>query len=294
MPKKRKHSKERSPLLIVVIIMTLFFCSIALILIWSSKTLDSPLAEKIRNFVGIRAVAPEVVEAPVAPPVEVVEIIEEPMPEPVPVIEEPPPITPITFLEITRSKNLWPKSVKLKLSKQIPIRYKQLNYGYMEFSEDSTVTVQSLKAPAEIFGSVNGNFISLSVDETDFVEWFTEEYAERHVLQPIAQNDDKESDSIPDIDTPEGEKAFWSEMRIWCHQNYESISLEVGEEGLTFKWLPREDAPINYQLEARTIARTYLLKRAKYGGTDNFATCEIKHPTTDELLGASSMFIPRL
>lgn len=280
-------------MLIVVAIMTLLFCGVALLLIWSSKAVDSPLAEKIRNTVGIKAATPKVVEAPVAAPV-VVAVEPEPMPEPIPVVEEPPPIVQITFKEITRSKNLWPKSVKLKLSKQIPIRYKQLNYGYMEFTEDSTFTVQALKAPAEIYGSVNGNYISLSVHETDFTEWFTGKYSDQYELQAIEQDVDSTPDIAQHIDTPEGEKAFWSEIRIWCHQNYESISLEVGEEGLVFKWLPKEDAPIDYQLEARAIARSYLLKRAKYGGTDNYAACEIRHPTTNELLGASSMFIPRL
>jgi hypothetical protein len=95
------------------------------------------------------------------------------------------------------------------------------------------------------------------------------------------------------LGTDQGDAQFWSEMRIWCHQNYGSVSLEIGEDNLTFKWLPEEEVPIDYSLEAREIARKYLNLRNKFGSPENFAACEIRHPATDEFLGSSSMFIPR-
>lgn len=56
----------------------------------------------------------------------------------------------------------------------------------------------------------------------------------------------------------------------------------------------KKNTPIDSPDEAPDIARQYLLKRSKYGGRDNYAACEIRHPVTDKLLGASAIFIPRL
>ena len=96
------------------------------------------------------------------------------------------------------------------------------------------------------------------------------------------------------LDTPEGKDDFWSEMRMWCHQNYGSVTLNVEEDNLVFLWAPAKGEKVDLSFEAREIARNYLVKRAKYGGQDNYAACEIRHPVTHELLGASAIFLPRL
>lgn len=266
-----------------------------MLLLWAAKSEDSKLAGKIRKTVGIQA---PVVTPVSPPPIVVVEAEPEPMPvgvpEPEPASEpEPEPLPEISYKEVTQSKNLWPDILELKTSKKVTIRYQQQDYGYMEFTEGAVIEVHALKAPTEVYCSINGNFISLSIAETNFTEWFTNKYAERYALLAIPQNDESGIQKNV-LDSAEGKATFWSEIRIWCHQNYESISLEIGEDQLTFRWLPKEDAPIDFQLEAREIARKYLLTRSKLGGTENYAACEIRHPTTDELLGSSSIFIPRL
>ena len=290
--KKNKHVEERKALIKAVIFFLILVGGCALVLLWASRSQDSEVAEKIRKTVGIKAPAPVSPEA--EPSVSVAsKSMSNTKPtapsEPIPI-----PIPTITFLEITRSPHLWPKTVALTKSKQVSIRYQDNNYGYMEFTKDSDIEVIALKAPSDVYCSINGNFLSLSVNETKFAEWFTEKYADRYVLEAIAPDALNANEATTDLSTPEGEKTYLNQMRLWCHKNYESISLEIGEDALIFKWLPKEDAPIDYQLEAREIARKYLLLRAELGGTENYAACEIRDPVTNELLGAGSVFIPRL
>jgi hypothetical protein len=293
MKQGNKHVEEHKAFLKAALFFVVLSGGCAILLIWAAKSEDSKLAEKIRQTVGIKA--PYVAPAP-TPPVVVVEAEPEPMPvvipEPKPA-PEPIPFPEISYEEITRSKYLWPQSLELQTSKKVTIRYQQQEYGYMEFVEGATVEVHALKTPAEVYCSINENFISLSIHDTNFSEWFTEKYADRYVMLPIPETEDIRIQSHA-LDTSEGEARFWTEMRLWCHKNYESISLKIDDDQLIFRWLPKEDAPIDFQLEAREIARTYLLIRAKLGGTENYAACEIRHPTTDELLGSSSIFIPRL
>lgn len=266
-----------------------------LILIWAAKSTDSPIAAKIRQAVGIKAIAPEVVVPPPVAPEPVVVVAPEPIPEPVPVFEPEPVVIPeIDFSGIARQRNLWPKSLKLKNTKKVPIRYQEQDYGFMEFKEGLEFEVIALKGPSEVYCSINGNFLSLSADETNFSEWFENKYSDRYKLQPSNLSAMKELSDAATLDTEEGQKHYLSQMRIWCHQNYESIGLEIQEHTLVFKWLPKEDAPVSYQLEAREIARKYLILRSELGGQENYAACEIRHPVTDELLGASSIFIPRI
>lgn len=290
--KKNKHVEERKALIKAVIFFLILVCGCALVLLWAAGSQESEVAEKIRKTVGIKAPAPvapkEIPSTPGAGTSQSMSNTQLAAPP------EPTPIPTITFLEITKSPRLWPKTVALKKSKQVSIRYQDNTYGHMEFTEDSEIEVIALKAPSNVYCSINGNFLSLSVNETKFVEWFTEKYADRYLLEAIAPDALNAKEATTDLSSSEGEKTYLNQMRLWCHQNYESISLEIGEDALIFKWLPKEDAPIDFQLEAREIARKYLLLRAELGGTENYAACEIRHPVTNELLGAGSVFIPRL
>ena len=295
-PQHHKHIEERKALFKAVGLFALLLGVCALVLFWAAHSRDSEVAQKIRKTIGIKEPAPLITEAPLGPEPAVVTPPEpEPQPEPIsPPEPEPEPIPTITFNELTKSRHLWPSSLELKTTKQVTIRYRDKNYGYMEFVENSNVQVQALKAPDEIYCSINGNFISLSTEETNFVEWFSNKYAERYILEAIPKGQAASQPIENPLDSAEGEANFWSQIRIWCHQNYETVSLEIGEDNLIFRWLPKEDAPIDFHMEAREIARKYLLLRADLGGTENYAACEIRHPTTNELLGASSIFIPRL
>lgn len=284
---------QQKALLQSMALLFLLIGACVLTLMWAAKAENSQVAKTIREAIGIAPPAKKVTE-PIAPPPAPVVVIE-PEPEPIVVMPpEPQPIPEITFSHIARIKHLWPKTLELKSSKQISIRYNGNSYGFMEFTANTQIKVLSLKAPDEIDGIVNGNYLNLSVHETNFEEWFRENYAENYYLQPIPQESTSSHSEFKRPGTKEGDARFWTDMLIWCHQNYESIALEIGEHNLVFKWLPKEEAPIDFGLEAREIARSYLLKRAEWGGTENYAPCEIRHPSTNELLGSGAMFIPRL
>jgi len=295
--KKNKHVEEKKALIKALIFFLLLFGGIAAVLVWAAKSEQSALAETIRKTVGIKTPEREMPAQPVTEMVvelaPVPEVVAPPEPEREPT---PAPIPEISFSEVSKSRHLWPDTLELNASKQVSIRYQEREFGYMQFDEGTEIKVHALKAPVEIYASINGNFISLSVTETNFPDWFNQNYSGRYVLQSMGDSTEsgEATADLSDSTTATKEKNFWNEMRLWCHTNYDSISLEIGEEQLTFRWLPKEDVPIDFQMEAREIARTYLLIRSRLGGNENYAACEIVHPTTGERLGASSIFIPRL
>jgi hypothetical protein len=296
--KKKINKMQRRALLITGLIFLLIGGAVAVVIIWSAKSEDSPLAESIRSLIGIPD--PEVTQVATQPMVQPVPVPTPPevdtIPEPEAVVEaEPEPLPEVTMADFSKQRHLWPESLKLRYTKQVAIRYNDQHYGFMEFAKDTLVVVDSFAASGEVFCVIDGNFLSLSVHETNFVHWFETTFADQYRLHPIIFDEHTVGTrSRFRLGTPEGDAAFWAEMRIWCQQNYESVSLEIGEDHLVFRWLPKEDVPIDFQLEAREIARNYLLKRAKYGGRENYATCEIHHPITGEVLGVSAMFIPWL
>lgn len=288
MSKKKKKSRRIN---VAGIISVLFILGVSMSLIayWAYQTEDSEIAESIRGLIdGLRSESVEAVQGPEA------SVVEE-MPESATEISVGPPlIQSITMEGISRQKHLWPKSLSLTATKQVKIRYHEKEYGFMEFSEGMIIEVDSFTSNGEVLGRIDGNYLSLSVHETTFVSWFEENYEGKYELEPIVFDDLKRFSRVRfRLGTDQGDAQFWSEMRIWCHQNYGSVSLEIGEDNLTFKWLPEEEVPIDYSLEAREIARKYLNLRNKFGSPENFAACEIRHPATDEFLGSSSMFIPR-
>lgn len=296
---KKKNKAQRKALIQTMTVLALLVLSGLGLIFWASTAEDSALAQSIRRIVGMRDPAvdrPPVRPVPPAPTL--VEVPPEPQPEPesAPVAEPAPaPLPAITFSEITLRPALWPKTLHLKLSKRVYIRYNGNVYGYMQFSSDEPLQVDALGSKGEIFGWIDGNFLSLLVDETNFEDWFRSTHGDRYDLRPVEVEPARPgAEARHKVGTPEGDADFWTDMRIWCDRNYDSISLEIEEDTLVFRWLPKEDAPIDYTLEAREIARNFLLKRSARGSNENYAACEIRHPVTGELLGASSIFIPRL
>ncbi|MGZ0657660.1 hypothetical protein ACWPKO_01530 [Coraliomargarita sp. W4R53] len=297
---KPKNKAQRVALLKTLLVFLLLGGGCAIVLFWAAQSEDSEMAQSIRKIVGFpepksnkedRAQQEVLVPAPAAvAPQPTVALAQ---PEPV-VVAEPETLPELTFKEIAAQRQLWPKSLHLKLAVRVPIRYNGKDYGFMEFPKGVLIKVDGLSAGGEIFCQIDGNYLSLSVYETDFYGWFKANYGERYDVQPVVVDMGTKASSRYRLGTEKGEAAFWAEMRIWCHQNYEAVTLTVEEDTLVFFWLPKEDAPIDFPVEAREIARQFLLKRAKYGGRENYAACEIRHPITDELLGASSIFIPRL
>jgi len=293
----KKNKGQRRALLVTAFVFVLLGGACLGLLVWASQAEDSAFAQSIRQTVGIsepsRTQSVKAVPTP-APPPPVVQAPVAPEPEPV-IVPEPEPLPGITMAEISQQRELWPQKLTLKYTKQVPIRYNGNHYGYMEFSKDTPLVVDALRSNGEVFCVINGNYLSLSVHETNFVSWFETTYAERYRLEPIVFDDRRNMERPRHrLGTPEGDAAFWAEIRIWCQQNYDSVSLKIEDDNLVFRWLPKEDAPIDFNDEAREIARNFLIKRDKYGGNDNYAACEIRDPVTDALMGASSMFIPWL
>lgn len=215
--------------------------------------------------------------------------------EPDPFVEpEPAPLPVMTMAEFCKRRPLWPSTLVLTMTKRLAVRYNGTEYGRMEFSEGMPIKVDALRPNGEVLGWIGGNFLSLSVHETDFVSWFEQSYADRFELEPVVFDDLRRFNRARyPLGTERGDTDFWSEMRIWCYQNYESVALEVAQDTLIFRWSPREDVPINYEVEAREIARQYLTLVHKFGGACNYAACEIRDPISDAVLGSSSVFIPR-
>lgn len=265
-----------------------------LVLIWAARDAKSPLAKSIREWIGIREPAPVVEEAPIveAPATEVVEVTPEPMQ---PTVVEPDPIIDITFGEIIKQRQLWPRTLELNLAAKITIRFNGNTYGDIEFAPGTIVQVQALKSPAHVECTLGSNFTTIPVNETDFAEWFTAKYSEKYALQPIPEVDNANDFMVATFTRGEREKAVWNQMNIWCHQNYESIALTLDTDKLIFKWNATNDKYVDYSFEAREIARKFLQLRSELGKTDdNYAACEIRHPRTDELLGSGAIFIPQL
>ena len=202
----------------------------------------------------------------------------------------------LSLSELATKPSFWPHELKLIDSKQVEIKYNGNSYGHVEFTADSPIEVDSISPSGEVFGTVNSNYLSLSASETNLSEWFETAYGKIYSLQTnaTATNPLEEPEAVKSLKTKEGQTEFWQDIKVWCYMNYESASISAEENSLVFKWLPKEDAPIDFRMEAREIARFYLLKRAERGGHENYAACEIRHPRTGELLGSGSIFIPRL
>ena len=294
MSSRPKNKVQRRALIYTLLFFFIGGGACVLVLLWASQAEHSEFAKSLRRSIGLPEpeASPVVSESSPAP----VETPADPEPPVEPVEVDAPPVIPtITIEEICRMRQLWPRELELVLKKQVSIRYNDNTYGYMEFTPGLKLKVDALKPNGEVLCLADGNYLSLSVHETNFIAWFNSKYGERYDLQPILyQREIRRPSSRQRIGTPEGDAAFWADLRIWCNQNYDSIAIQMSNDNLVFRWLPREDAPVNYEVEARMIAREYLLKRFEYGGHENYAACEIRHPVTGELLGASSIFIPRL
>ena len=282
-------------------VLLLILGAAALFILWIAKSEDSDFARSARQFIGIPEPHPEVdPAAPERAPIDASAQPEpsepsEPQPKPEVIREElPPAISDITFEQVASRKQLWPRQLSLKLNVAILIRYNGNDYGLMKFPRGRTVQVESLMRNGEILCLIDGNYLSLSVYETDFYGWFKEKHGASYQLLPVTVDFGSSAKVRHKLGTPQGDAAFWAEMREWCYRNYDSPSLVAEEHGLVFKWVPKEKVPINFVDEAREIARQYLLRRAKYGGRENYAPCEIRNPVTGEFLGAAAIFIPRL
>jgi hypothetical protein len=290
-----KKNKLRNALLKTLALLSIATCILIYVIWWIAQSDDSEFARKARDLIGIPQQSQEdQTGEPPTPPDALTGPDPFDMPEETKADQAQPSVSKITFAELARNKRLWPDELRLKLNVEVSIRYNGNNYGYMKFPRGRTVQVVTIMQNGEVLCEMDGNFLNLSVYETDFYGWFKKVYGDFYELPPVTVEFESLQQSRYSIGTKEGESAFWAEIREWCLKNYDSPLLNAEEDGLVFYWAPKEKVPINFADEAREIARQYLLRRAKYGSRENFAPCEIKNPKTRETLGTSSLFIPRL
>jgi hypothetical protein len=265
---------------------------LTVLILWAKSDAESEIAQQVRDIIGLAdpvvVVVVEVVAKPMSlslPPSVVVVV-----PSPI-VTEVPAPsTTEMSFRDFVDDIRMWPHSLELTLETSVPIIYRGNNFGQMRFVPGKTIQVESILHSSEIIGSVDGNFLTIPVGKTNLLKWFEDKYAATHTMRlPEFTPPNFDSDEAGE---DEYKVSLIDEMRRWCYINLGDCSFEITEDALILRWLPKEDVPINFRAEAREVVRKYLQFQSERGGGDNYAPCEIYHPTTGELLGASSFFIP--
>lgn len=265
------------------------------LILWAKTNTESRFAQHIRQLVGIEL--PKEIEVKSTPRVETVS--EAPEPEPEPEAEEalapepkPERIT-LTFRELVESPAKWPTALKMRSEKQVPIRYNGNLYGQMSFVLGQEIQVESLRGDNQILGTIDGNHLIIAAHETDIGYWYRETYGESHRLA-LSGNRALQFDAPANPSGEYSQTDHLNDVRYWCYRYYDSASIEKQSDRLVLKWTPQRDVETNFAFEAREIARYYLLSQAPYGGDDNYASCDIYHKSTGELLGSGTVFIPSL
>ena len=204
---------------------------------------------------------------------------------------EPPPPDAMPWAEFVARPSIWPKRLSISIDQEIPVRYRDNNYGEMIFSPGQMLEVFELNADGRVLGSINENTFYIPVTATDLKTWFVGKHGEYDVLaMPDADEPVKTATSLSD----EKENELITRLRVWTLSNYDSHAIEIGEDNLILRWTPQEEAEINFRVEAREIARKYLMLCSELGRADNYASCEIYDRSSGEFLGSNGIFIPSL
>ena len=127
----------------------------------------------------------------------------------------------------------------------------------------------------------------VQLSATNFSKWFKDTHGEDYeITYPEVENNTRADDF---------EQELITRLRRWSLQMYKTPLIEVGENSLILRWhsRAREQAEVNYAQEAMNVARAYLRIQAELGGSDNYASCEIRDTDTGELLGSNGIFMPR-
>lgn len=289
----KTHKVNMSPQKIVLIkLATFVFClgaALAALIMWAKNDAASEAAQEVRDFIGLVDPIAEVVEKPIIPTPQPVVVVSAPIAME-PLTPPAPSLIEISFQELVDNIRMWPRLLELTLETSVPILYSGNNYGQMRFVAGQTIQVESILRSAEIIGSVDGNYLSIPVGKTNLQQWFAEKYAKTHTLR-IPESMPSNFDSVEGQDGAH-QVSLINDMRRWCYINFGACSFTITDDALVLRWLPQEDVPINFRAEAREVARKYLQFQAERGEVDNYAPCEIYHPSTGELLGAGSFFIP--
>lgn len=288
MPKKKipgkKNNQAKSAAAWKLTTLFIVFGGMAFGILWWARTdADSEAARKIRELTGIVLVGQP---APEPEPVKVAE------PEPVEIVEAPEPPKPQEPTELDWSafrsqSEMWPDWLKVMVDKEITLTYRGKSFGEVTFSEGQLLNVKGFSGNGLVAGRTGGSEMEVHISATNFSDWFEEEHGDQHFMNyPEKQSIEPAADFEDELIT---------ELRIWSMQNYNTPLIEIGENNLVLRIHKdtERDNDANYAPEAMGVARAYLRIQGELGGTDNYASCEIRDTATGELLGANGIFVPR-
>ncbi|WOO41721.1 hypothetical protein [Rubellicoccus peritrichatus] len=286
--KRTRLRPEQQAVLVVCLLFVSLTLTIIGVVYWAISDDDSESAATVRQLIGIQEKMP--VEPP-KPPVEVVEVI----PEVEPMVEEPaepPPPPKVTFSELASKSRYWPKELILETENHIEIIFNGQSFGHIDLVRGSTIRVESLSNPELISGVIADINVTIPASHTNLEAWFQDYYQGKLELIPLSRN--RSEVLQEDAESSFSESEFLSDFKKWCYLYYESVDFELAEDTLIFRWSMKDSGLVNYRDEARRFARNYLNQQRSFGGLDNWAACEIRHPETDLVLGRASVFMPSL
>lgn len=111
---------------------------------WAHRDLDSPVAKRLRELVGIPPVevpVREVVNEPEPPR----EPAKEPEPEPEPELPPEPEPRALSWSELTQDSRIWPEKLQITAKQTIPIHFNRINFGYVYFVLGDALQIESLE-----------------------------------------------------------------------------------------------------------------------------------------------------
>ena len=285
--KKKAESKALwTTTVVFIVIGSLLF----VVFTWARTDGHSELAKKIRELTGIVLIT-EQAPAPEPTPV-VVEtpVVEEPEPEPAPIEPvDPEPQEPeeLDWSEFRNKKSLWPDTLKISVDREVALNYRGNTYGEVVFNSGQLLNVSDISKDGFVSGRTSGIEMEVHVSATNFDSWFEKQHSEDYEITVPEKETAEPSDDYED--------ELITQLRIWCLQNYNTPLVQIKKDNIVMRLHAEADRDTNsnYAMEAMTVARAYLRIQAKLGGHDNYASCEIRDPDTDELLGSKGIFIPR-
>jgi hypothetical protein len=268
--------------------------------LWLRYDVSSEMAATVRNSIGMNV--SEGPPAPEAPP-EPIFRMDLPTPEAPPPAEpitlhpelpevEAPALNQVTWSDFTRSPRLWPSTLEITIDQAIPVRYREQNYGEMIFAPGQVIEVIEITGDGRVLGSINDNEVFIPASATNLASWFAGKHGEFDEL--IMHEGTAPVVSGHPLGDDAADKDLLTQLRMWTLSNYDTHAIEITPDTLILRWTPREEAEIDFRLEAREVARKYLLLGAEMGRMDNYANCEIRDRSTGELRGSNGIFIPKL
>lgn len=275
------------------------FGSLIFTMLWWARTdSESAVAWKIRNLLGIElatqtepatereAIQPMVERQPEAETETQTKTQTETQTEPL-VTPEPVKAESLDWDEFINRPNIWPETLKIMVDQEVTLTYHGNTYGRVSFKKGQPLNVDGFSEEGYASGRSGGNEMEVHVSETNFNTWFQDQHGDQLELSIPEKQSSRQADDF--------EEELITELRLWALRNYNTPLIEINENNLVLYWRPRSrgTSESNYALEALSVARAYLRIQTKLGGKDNYATCEIRDPDTDKLIGSKGAFIPR-